>query len=86
LELRAYSDADHDSDSTDCKSLIGLCILLDDYLIFWKSKKQYIVSQSLTETEYRVMTSTTKEIVWLRWLLVDMRVCLSHPTPMYCNN
>ena len=60
LELRAYSDADHDSDPIDCKSLIGFCILLSDSLIFWKSKKQYIVSQSSTETKYRVMTSTTK--------------------------
>jgi hypothetical protein len=32
------------------------------------------------------MISTTKEIVWLRWLLADMGVSLSHPTPMYCDN
>ena len=32
------------------------------------------------------MTSTSKEIVWLRWLLANMRVFLSHPTPMYCDN
>jgi hypothetical protein len=32
------------------------------------------------------MTSTTKEIVWLHWLLVDMRVFFSHPTPMYCDS
>ena len=32
------------------------------------------------------MTSTTKEIVWLRWLLADMRVSFSHPTPMYGDN
>jgi hypothetical protein len=32
------------------------------------------------------MTSSTKEIVWLRWLLANMRVFFSHPTPMYCDN
>jgi hypothetical protein len=32
------------------------------------------------------MTSTTKEIVWLRWLLADMRVFLSHSTLIYCDN
>jgi hypothetical protein len=32
------------------------------------------------------MASTTKEIVWLRWLLADMRVFFSHPTPMNCDN
>jgi len=32
------------------------------------------------------MISTTKKIVWLRWLLADMRVSLSHLTLMYCDN
>jgi hypothetical protein len=86
LELCAYSDVDHGSDPTDLKSVTGFCIFLDDSLISWKSKKQSIVSQSSTEAEYCVMTSTTKEIVWLRWLLADMEVSFSHPTPMYCDN
>jgi hypothetical protein len=86
LELRAYSDADRGSDPTDRKSVTGFCIFLGDSLISWKSKKQSIVSQSSTEAEYRAMASTTKEIVWLRWLLADMGVSFSHPTPMYCDN
>jgi hypothetical protein len=86
LELCAYSDADHDSDPIDRKSVTGFCIFLGDSLISWKSKKQYIVSQSSTEAEYCAMTSTTKEIVWLRWLLADMGVFFSHPTPMCCDN
>jgi hypothetical protein len=86
LDLRAYSDADHGSDPTDRKSVSGFCIFLSYSLISWKSKKQSIVSQSSTEAEYHAMTSTTKEIVWLRWLLADMGVSFSHPTPMYCDN
>ncbi|XP_031257983.1 uncharacterized protein LOC116116020 [Pistacia vera] len=86
LELRAYSDADHGSDLTDRKSVTSFCIFLGDSLISWKSKKQSIVSQSSTEAEYRAMASTTKEIVWLRWLLADMGISFSHPTPMYCDN
>jgi hypothetical protein len=48
--------------------------------------KQPIISQSSTEVEYHTMTSITKEIVWLRWLLIDIRVSLSHLIPMYCDN
>ena len=32
------------------------------------------------------MASTTSEIIWLRWLLEDMGVSISSPTPMYCDN
>jgi len=86
LELRAYSDVDHDSDPIDRKSVTGFCIFLGDSLISWKSKKQSIVSQSSTEAEYRAMSFTTKKIIWLRLLLANMRVSFSHPTPMYCDN
>ena len=86
LELCAYSDADWAGDSTDRKSTTGFCVFLGDSLISWKSKKQQVVSRSSTEAEYRAMASTTSEIVWLRWLLADLGVCLSSPTPMYCDN
>ncbi|KAL6523561.1 Beta-galactosidase 8 [Orobanche gracilis] len=86
LELSAYSDADWAGDSTDRKSTTGFCIFLGDSLISWKSKKQDIVSRSSTEAEYRAMASTTCEIVWLRWLLADMGIQCSGPTPLHCDN
>ncbi|XP_062118187.1 calcium-transporting ATPase 8, plasma membrane-type-like [Humulus lupulus] len=86
LELRTYSDVDHSLDPTDRKSATGFCIFLGDSLISLKSKKQTVVSHSSTEPEYRAMSLTMKEIVWLRWLLADMGVVLSHSTPVYCDN
>jgi len=32
------------------------------------------------------MTLTTCEIIWLRWLLVDMSVCLKDATTIHCDN
>ena len=32
------------------------------------------------------MTFTIKEIVWLCWLLVNIGVSFSHPTPIYYDN
>jgi hypothetical protein len=86
LKLRAYFDADHGSDPINFKSITGFCIFLCDSLISYKGKKQFIVFQSSTEAEYRVMTSTTKEIVLLHWLFADMGVSLSHPALIYCDN
>ena len=54
LELRAYSDVDHDSDPIDHKSITGFCIFFGDSLISCKSKKQSIISQSSTKAEYHV--------------------------------
>ncbi|KAM6597235.1 uncharacterized mitochondrial protein AtMg00810-like [Cannabis sativa] len=72
LELQAYCNADHGRDPTTKNLSL--------------SKKQSVVSQSSTEVEYRAMASTTKEIVWLRWLLIDMYVTHSCPILMYCDN
>ncbi|XP_042757561.1 secreted RxLR effector protein 161-like [Lactuca sativa] len=86
LELRAYSDADWDGDCHDRKSTIGFCVFLGESLISWKSKKQDVVSRSSTEAEYCAMAVTTCEIIWLQWLLADMRVYISSPTPLHCDN
>ena len=86
LKLSAYSDASWDSDPSDRKSTTGFCVFLGDSLISWKSKKQDVVSRSSTEAEYRAMAVTTCEIVWLRWLLADMGVDVSQPTPLHCDN
>ncbi|CAL5429371.1 unnamed protein product [Camellia sinensis] len=86
LTLRAYADADWAGDISDRKSTSGLCVFLGDSLISWKSKKQSVVARSTAEAEYRAMAYATSEIVWLRWLLSDMGVSLSDPTPLYCDN
>ncbi|GJW09265.1 uncharacterized mitochondrial protein-like protein, partial [Tanacetum coccineum] len=68
-------------DSVRHKSTIGYCVFLEDSLISWKSKKHYVFLRSSTKAEYRVMTVTTSEVVWLRWLLVDKSVHITSPTP-----
>ncbi|XP_057996557.1 uncharacterized mitochondrial protein AtMg00810-like [Hevea brasiliensis] len=87
LELKAYSDADWAGDPTDRRSTTSYCFFLGDSLISWCSKKQTIVSQSSTEVEYRVLTDTTSELLWLRWLLQNMGVSQSNATTnIYCDN
>lgn len=81
--IRAFSDADWAGDPIDRHSTTGFCLFLGNSLISWKSKKQTVVARSSTEAEYRALAQTTSEIVWLRWLLADMGVHISSPTPLY---
>nr|GEX26917.1 hypothetical protein [Tanacetum cinerariifolium] len=37
-------------------------------------------------TRYRAMVVTNSEIVYLRWLLADIRVHITSPTSLYCSN
>ena len=41
---------------------------------------------SNTEAEYRALTNTTSELLWLRWLFNDLVVSTSFATPLYCAN
>ena len=86
LDLCVYSDADWAGDPTDRRSTTGFCFFLGDSLIFWRNKKQYIVSCSSTEVEYRALVDTTSELLALLWLLEDMGLTHSSPTVIHCDN
>lgn len=84
--LRAFSDADYGGCLDTRRSTTGYCVFLGNSLLSWKSKKQETVSKSSTEAEYRAMSTTCSEVVWLRRLLADFGIHSSSPTPMYCDN
>ncbi|XP_058189468.1 secreted RxLR effector protein 161-like [Rhododendron vialii] len=86
LTLHAYADANWAGDVNDRKSTYGLCVFLGDSLISWKSKKKYVVARPTAEAKYRAMAHATSEIAWLRWLISDMGVSVTTPTPLYCDN
>ena len=85
-QLHAYSDSTWASDPVDRRSVTGYCIFLGTSLIAWKSKKQTAVSRSSAEAELRALSTTTSEIVWLRWLLADLGVSCHTPTPLLCDS
>lgn len=59
---------------------------LGNSLIFWRSKKQSIVSHSSTESEYRALANATSKLLWLRWLLANMGVPQQSATKLHCDN
>jgi hypothetical protein len=43
-------------------------------LVSLKSKKQHVVAHSTAETEYRAMALSVAEIIWLRSILVELKM------------
>ncbi|XP_074314475.1 secreted RxLR effector protein 161-like [Silene latifolia] len=86
LRLNAFTDADWGQCAYSCKSLSGYCVFLGQSLISWKTKKQRTVSKSSAESEYRSMSYTTSELVWLDNLLQDFRIIVPKPIPLNCDN
>ncbi|XP_020236694.1 uncharacterized protein LOC109816204 [Cajanus cajan] len=86
LDLFAFSDADWAGCPTTRRFTTGYCTFLGGNLISWCAKKQPTVSRSSTEVEYRAMANTAAELTWLTFLLKDLRIPLTYPPTLYCDN
>ncbi|GJW54567.1 putative RNA-directed DNA polymerase [Tanacetum coccineum] len=86
LSLHEYSDADWAKCPKTRKSIFGFCLYLCNNLVSWKSKKQATISRSSAESEYRCLTSTTCELIWVVKILKDLEVNGLLPTYLYCDS
>ena len=84
--ISAYTDADWAGCPIDRRSTTGYCIFVGGNLVTWKSKKQNVVAKSSAEAEYRAMSTTTSEIIWLRALLKDLSFPTTESSRLFCDN
>ena len=83
--LQGYTDADG-SMSEDRKAISGYAFLIDSSAMSWASKKQEIVSLSMTESEYIAATHAMKEALWLRSFIGEVLVPLDEPITLFSDN
>ncbi|GJY39707.1 hypothetical protein Tco_0426071, partial [Tanacetum coccineum] len=62
FDLEAYTGSDYAGESLDRKSTTGGCQFLRSRLISWQCKKQTVVANSTTETEYVVASSCCRQV------------------------
>ena len=80
--IQAYCDAAGE----DQKSISGYMFLLTGAPISWQEKKQTTVPQSTVEAEYATMAHAVKELIWLQYLLQDLRMMKYALKMLFCNN
>ena len=61
-------------------------MFLGSNLVSRSSKKQTLVSRSTAESEYRALTSATSEMLWITYLLRELKVQLDTSPLLYCDN
>ncbi|KAJ9566804.1 hypothetical protein OSB04_002770 [Centaurea solstitialis] len=90
-QLHAFSDADLSDadwarDTDDYISTTGYIVYLGRNPISWSSKKQRTCARSSIEAEYRVVATTTAEILWLCNLFMELGLSSSKQPVIYCDN
>ena len=68
------------------RSTLGYCVFVRGNLVSWKNKKQSVVSRSSAEFEYRAMTQSVYEIMWLHQLLMGVGIETPVPAKLWCEN
>lgn len=86
--LTAYTDSDWAGDVDDRKSCTGNVIILANGPISWKSKKQASVALSTMEAEYSALAEMSREIVYIKRLLIYMgfEKFVKGAINVYCDN
>ena len=87
--LSGYSDSDWAGDYDTRKSTSGFISSVGSAAISWSSKLQPTVALLTCEAEYIGQTNATKEAIWLRRLLNEIRPETANEpqaTIIYCDN
>ena len=60
--------------------------IYNDSTISWKSFKQPIIADSITEAEYVAALDAAKEDFWFKKFIAELEVITSDNIPLYCDN
>ena len=83
--LVGYVDADGASQEHR-RAILGYVFMVDGGAVSWSSKKQELVTLSMTEAEYVAQTHAAKEAVWLHHLFTELFGSMDGPTTLFSDS
>jgi hypothetical protein len=84
--LTGYADASYASDPSTRRSTSGYVFMLNGAAVSWSSKLQRTVATSTCHAEYVALFDATREAIYLRNLLLDMRITNLAPVTIFEDN
>nr|GEX22810.1 retrotransposon protein, putative, Ty1-copia subclass [Tanacetum cinerariifolium] len=76
VDVDGFVDVDYAKDPDKGRSITRYVFMVHDCVVSWKATLQHVVALSTTEAEYMALTEAVKESIWLRGLLIKLRVNL----------
>jgi hypothetical protein len=85
-ELHTYSNVDWGRDLDTRRSTSGILHKVGDLCIFWTSKLHPVISLSIAESKYIVLSEAAKNIYYLKRLLNELGLSSHGPTQLLSDN
>ena len=86
FDLNSWSDADCARDHANRRSRSGFVLQINSGSFIYSSKLQTVTSQSTAEAQFRSLSATVRETVWVLHFLRELGIVLSGPTHIYRDN
>jgi hypothetical protein len=88
LVVNGYTDTSFQTDTNDSQSQSDFVFTINGGAVSWKSSKQAMMTNSITEAEYITASESTNEGVWMRRFLIELGVFsnASSPLNLHCDN
>lgn len=84
--ITMFCDADWGNDVDTRRSISGYIAFINSGPVSWSSRRQTVTATSTTEAEFVAICASTKSVVWLRKLILEVDFKQINATPLNCDN